>query len=282
MKSIFSPFIVVLMTTSIAACSTMETQPGATDEAASTGGQVQEIMPGMLQGYLPKEDQLDSKEFVLPAPAEESALQVLDIAWSQNMLGLRGTARWDLAINDADLLFPAAEDTFSCALGIPVSEKNTPALYMLLRRTLTDVGLAPYTAKNAYQRERPFMVSGEPICTPEDEEVLRKDGSYPSGHTAIGWGWALILTELAPDRAEAILARGRSFGESRNVCNAHWYSDVVAGRLVGAAAVAKLHANDEFLAAMDAARRDIDRARAAGLTPNIDCKAEAAALSTVF
>ena len=90
----------------------------------------------MLQGYLPKEDQLDSKEFVLPAPAEESALQVLDIAWSQNMLGLRGTARWDLAINDADLLFPAAEDTFSCALGIPVSEKNTPALYMLLRRTL--------------------------------------------------------------------------------------------------------------------------------------------------
>ena len=38
------------------------------------------------------------------------------------------------------------------------------------------------------------------------------------------------------DRLEALLARGRAFGESRNVCNAHWYSDVVAGRLVGAAA----------------------------------------------
>ena len=111
---------------------------------------------------------------------------------------------------------------------------------------------------------------------------MRKDGSYPSGHTSIGWGWALILTELAPDRAEAILARGRSFGESRNVCNAHWYTDVVAGRLVGAAAVAKLHAKDNFLAAMDAARKDIDRARTAGLTPSIDCDAEAATLSTVF
>jgi hypothetical protein len=33
---------------------------------------------------------------------------------------------------------------------------------------------------------------------------------------------------------------------------------------------------------MDAARKDIDRARAAGLTPNIDCEAEASALSTVF
>ena len=147
---------------------------------------------------------------------------------------------------------------------------------------MTDIGLAPYYAKNAYQRARPFMVREESVCTPQDEEILRKDGSYPSGHTSIGWGWALILTELLPDRAEAILARGRSFGESRNVCNAHWYSDVVAGRLTGAAAVAKLHANDEFLAAMDAARSDVERARAADLTPNIDCEAEAKALSTQF
>ena len=110
---------------------------------------------------------------------------------------------------------------------------------------------------------------------------MRKDGSYPSGHTAIGWGWALILTELVPDRAEEILARGRAFGESRNVCNAHWYSDVVAGRLVGAAAVAKLHANREFLAAMDAARVDINRAREQGLTPKSDCAAEAKALTVM-
>jgi acid phosphatase (class A) len=198
------------------------------------------------------------------------------------MQSLRGTARWELAISDANLAFPAAADTFSCALGIPVTEKDTPVLYMLLRRTLTDIGLAPYSAKNAYQRERPFMVRGETVCTPEDEEALRKDGSYPSGHTSIGWGWALILTELAPERAEAILARGRSFGESRNVCNAHWYSDVVAGRLVGAAAVAKLHANHEFLAAMAAARAEIDRARREGLSAGKDCAAEAAALSTTF
>jgi acid phosphatase (class A) len=150
---------------------------------------------------------------------------------------------------------------------------------MLLRRTLADVGLASYSAKNAYQRERPFMVNGAPMCTPEDEQLLRKDGSYPSGHTSIGWGWALILTELSPDQTEVLIARGRSFGESRNVCNVHWYSDVVAGRLVGAAAVSKLHDNEQFLAAMDAAREDIARARAAGLTPRVDCKAEAKALA---
>jgi acid phosphatase (class A) len=275
--------MVILLTTALGACSTTrESQTATAPEAAAVGEQVQEIMPGLLQGYLPKEDLLDSKEFVLPAPAEDSGLQALDTSWADDMQSLRGTARWDLAISDADLHFPAAADTFSCALGIPVTEQDTPALYMLLRRTLTDIGLAPYSAKNAYQRERPFMVREESVCTPEDEEVLRKDGSYPSGHTAIGWGWALILTELAPERAEAILARGRFFGESRNVCNAHWYSDVVAGRLVGAAAVAKLHANDRFLAAMAAARADIDRARHEGLSPKKDCAAEAAALSTTF
>ena len=47
------------------------------------------------------------------------------------------------------------------------------------------------------------------------------DGSCPSGHTDIGWGWALILSEIAPDRTDAILERDRAFGESRVVCNVH-------------------------------------------------------------
>ena len=143
---------------------------------------------------------------------------------------------------------------------------------------MTDIGLASYSAKNAYQRERPFMVTDTPVCTPQDEAALREDGSYPSGHTAIGWGWALILTELAPDRAEAILARGRAFGESRNVCNVHWYSDVVAGRLVGAGAVARLHADDEFVKVMGAARTELEFARETGIASVLDCQTEASSL----
>ena len=98
------------------------------------------------------------------------------------------------------------------------------------------------------------MVSGEPVCTPEDEEVLRKDGSYPSGHTAIGWGLG-----ADPGRNWRRTAPRRSLLEAVPSARAAMFamrtgtSDVVAGRLVGAAAVAKLHANDEFLAAMDAA-----------------------------
>jgi acid phosphatase (class A) len=272
--------LLLMLVSALSACSTTPPDTARTTSVVPPGEQVREIMPGLLEGYLSKGEQLDSKEFVPPSPNRDSALQKLDTDWSRKMLELRGTARWDLAISDADLSFPAAADVFSCALGISINEQNTPALYMLLRRTLTDVGLAPYSAKNAYQRERPFMVNEEPVCTPQDEEALRKDGSYPSGHTAIGWGWALILSELSPDQAEAILARGRSFGESRNVCNAHWYSDVVAGRLVGAAAVARLHTNEQFLEAMAAAREDIVKARKSGLVPNSGCETEADALAT--
>ena len=176
MKSRISVLTVMLLTAGLAACSTTETQPEGDQEVTRdvpvAGTQVKEIMPGMLEGYLSKEEQLDSKLFVLPSPPADSALQAMDSAWADTMQRLRGSARWALATNDADLRFPEAAGTFACALGIPVNEKDTPALYLLLRRTLTDLGLAPYSAKNAYQRERPFMVRGETVCTPGDEEAL--------------------------------------------------------------------------------------------------------------
>lgn len=241
---------------------------------------VEELAPGMLRGYIDVEEQLDSTVFVPISPAADSSRQALDSAWADRMQTLRGTRRYELATLDADLAFPVPAGVFSCALGIEISEETTPSLYRMLWRTMTDIGLAPYAAKNAYGRERPFMVRDEPVCTPGDEKALRGDPSYPSGHTSIGWGWALILTELAPERAEELLARGRAFGESRNVCNAHWYSDVVAGRMAGAAAVARLHSEPEFLAAMTAAKEDIARARESGATPSRDCAAEREALAT--
>jgi acid phosphatase (class A) len=123
------------------------------------------------------------------------------------------------------------------------------------------------------------MMNKQPICTPDEQELLRKNGSYPSGHTAVGWAWALILTEIAPDRADAILARGRAFGESRNVCNVHWHSDVAEGRFMGASAVARLHADPVFLAELEAAKAEYKAALSKGLKPSRDCDAEAAALA---
>jgi acid phosphatase (class A) len=149
---------------------------------------------------------------------------------------------------------------------------------MLLRRTLTDVGQATYRAKDHYRRQRPFMAGNDAICTPKDEATLRKDGSYPSGHASVGWGWALVLAEVAPERVDALVQRGYAFGQSRVVCGVHWQSDVNAGRLVGSAVVAQLHANAEFEAQLVEARKEVAAESAAGVKPAVDCATEAAAL----
>ena len=248
-------------------------------EKQSKPAAVPEIHPGILAGYLQPEKLPNSLALLPPPPAAGSATLALDEEVSRKSLALRGTPRWDLAAKDAELMFPEAAETFSCALNAPITEQETPHLYMLLRRTLADAGLSTYTAKNQYRRKRPFMKNKEPTCTPDEEEHLKKDGSYPSGHTAIGWAWALILSEIAPDRADAVLARGRAFGESRNVCNVHWHSDVVEGRFMGAAAVARLHADPAFRAELEAVKAEYAAISAKGLKPVRDCQAEANALA---
>jgi len=240
-----------------------------------------EIAPAYLAGYLPKGAAPNSLAVLPPAPATDSATQARDDVAAKAARALEGSARWDLATQDAQLRFPAAADTFSCALGVKISPQATPRLYILLRRTLTDAGLSTYPTKTKYRRPRPFMAQGGAICTPAGAGQLRADGSYPSGHSAIGWAWALILAEAAPDRQDAVLARGRAFLQSRVVCNVHWQSDTEQGAMMGAAVVARLHAEPDFRADLDAARAEIASARAAGLRPTRDCPAEAAALGVV-
>ncbi|MEI7430136.1 MAG: phosphatase PAP2 family protein [Betaproteobacteria bacterium] len=235
--------------------------------------------PGLLTGYLAPEALPNSLALIPPPPAANSSALALDEDISRRSLALRDTPRWKLAVSDANLSFPHAASTFSCALNAPVSEADTPSLYRMLRRTLTDLGGATYAAKTHYNRARPFIWNKQPLCTPEDQKMLEKDGSYPSGHTTAGWGWALILVEISPAQTDKILLRGRTFGESRNVCNAHWHSDVVQARNLAAGVVARLHADSVFLADLQAAKAELVAVQSQGLKPNRDCLAEAAALS---
>ncbi len=250
---------------------------------ASSGRMTQPAMPGMSSGspagYLSSKA-LPSSLALLPAPpAPGSAAFALDEEVSKKSFASRGTPRWALATEDADLTFPHAAGTFSCALNAPITEQDTPHLYLLLRRTLDDAARATFPAKDQYQRTRPFVANKEPICTPKDEKALLKSGSYPSGHATIGWAWALILTEIAPDKTDAILARGRALGQSRIICNVHWQSDVLEGSFVGAATVARLHADATFLADLEAAKAELAAVLAKGLKPVRDCATEAQAVT---
>jgi len=247
--------------------------------APTSAAEVGELRHGILKGYLAPAELPDSSALLPAPPATGSAAQAADEAAFHELTSFQGTARGAIAVQDADLNFPGAAAVFSCALGVPISEKETPNLSMLLRRTLTDAGLVTYRAKEKYQRMRPFVFFKVSSCVPADDAFLAKDGSYPSGHSSVGWAWALVLTEIAPERADAILQRGRAFGQSRGICGVHWQSDIESGRAMGAATVARLHADPVFGAQLKAARAEIAEERSRGAAPSGNCAAEAAALA---
>ena len=172
----------VLMSAILSGCQTPAPAPPTSPEA------VGEFRPGSgyLRGYLDPKT-LPNSLALLPRPAAEgSNEQAADLAMYTGTRALRSTPRWAYATEDANLKFPQAAGTFSCALDLPISQERTPHLNMLMRRSLLDAGLSTYAAKDHYIRKRPFVVAGESSCTPAEEAFLTKDGSYPSGHAALG------------------------------------------------------------------------------------------------
>ncbi|WP_395333525.1 phosphatase PAP2 family protein [Novosphingobium sp. BL-8H] len=227
--------------------------------------------------YLPRGGAPNSLLYNPAPPAPGSAAKARDEEAAAAAIAMQGTPRWEQAKIDADLFTPKVTDTFSCAAGFRIGADTTPKTQALLLKAMMDFGLASYPTKNRYQRARPFMENGKATCTPDQEAMLRKDGSYPSGHSAIGFGMGLILADLVPDRAGELVARGRAFGESRRICNVHWLSDIEEGRIVAATVFARLNAEPAFAADVAAARAELAEKHASLAVP--DCARENAALA---
>lgn len=198
--------------------------------------------------YYLKNDQAIDSLALLPPPPEVGSIAFLnDQAMYEQGRMLRDTPRGKLAAEDANLASGGVAKAFSDAFGSPITAEEAPELHKLLTNMIEDAGdLATRSAKQKYMRIRPFAFYGVATCNTKDQDKLSKNGSYPSGHTAIGWATALVLAEINPQRQDAILKRGYELGQSRVICGYHWQSDVDAARMVGSAAVATLHTNQAF------------------------------------
>jgi acid phosphatase (class A) len=198
------------------------------------------------------EPPIEARLFVPPPPApggpgEAAERAAVRTSWSD--------ARLTQARED-DALDPFA--AFDSVLGAGFRADRLPQTAALLTRVTRAAGYASGPPKDLHRRARPFAVDPRlPTCiTPS--AALRASHSYPSGHASIGWAWALVLAELEPAFADSLFVRGRDFGDSRVVCGLHWPSDVEAGRLIGAAAVARLHADGTFVTQLQTARVELD------------------------
>lgn len=214
--------------------------------------------------FLHNADVADSQALLPPPPKEDSAQFKNDIAQYEWGLEQRKTERGAQASRDADVSAAGVPAAFSEAFGYEINAKNTPQILNLLVKMREDAGdLATRDAKEHYMRTRPFAYFKTDTCNTKDQKKLSTNGSYPSGHTAIGWASALVLAEVNPARQNEILKRGYEMGQSRVICGYHWQSDVDAGRVVASAVVARLHTDPIFQWHLYLAKEELAKLQAA-------------------
>ena len=185
--------------------------------------------------------------FLPPPPEFESSRFAAD--QTQYLWGIRmrqNQERAEMAIRDAVYGMQTIIQEFCPILGLEITKEGTPELYTLLQDVGATCDSISNRAKEKYMRTRPFVYYNQPTLVPEQEEEHITNGSYPSGHTVLGWTMALLMSDINPAVADALLARGYEYGQSRVIAGYHWQSDVDAGRLGASVLYAKLQGNERF------------------------------------
>ncbi len=224
-----------------------------------------------------KDGDIDLLSILPAAPKEGDPRAEADRAIFRATRKLEGTPRWQLATSDVSEKPDYMYSAYSCSMGLELTEKQAPALTHLLETAADDASDANRAVKKKFQRQRPFKFDDGPICQSRIE-VMSFD--YPSGHTTHGWTWALILAELMPERASAILARGRAYGESRIVCGVHNASAVEAGRLSATLSMTRLRSSPAFQADFAAARAELSALPSRSQPDAARCQSDAQTLAT--
>ena len=168
----------------------------------------------------------------LPAPPDTTSIDfahdVMRYMWGKTMR--QDAERAAVAERDAIWDLDTLAAIFSEPFGLEISKEATQEIYKAFFNGIATIELIRIRPKAHFMRKRPFERMGEHMYTVWEEESLRGEGSYPSGHTIRGWSAALILSEINPAAANELFKRGWDYGESRVIVGAHWQSDVDASR----------------------------------------------------
>jgi acid phosphatase (class A) len=158
-------------------------------------------------------------------------------------------AKWDDVHED-----PAI---FDATLGI--SLKTMPKTWGLLSAIANDAGIATNLAKAHFNRTRPW--GADPTLPNCDAGRGKKPvGSYPSGHSTLGYSVGFALAQLIPGKAPQILARANDYALSREYCGVHFPSDTAASHVYASLTSRKLMSEPKLAKLIAAARAELKAA----------------------
>ena len=195
---------------------------------------------------------------IMPAPpafdSPEFANDIVRYCWGKQQR--MDPERVALAIADAEWddhikVFGQYAEAF----GLTITPEDTPEIWKLLETSLATTDPMRKYCKAQYGRQRPFERFDDTMPSHEEDD-LRGEGSYPSGHSLRGWGIALLLAQIAPARANEIFRRGWDYCNSRVIVGAHWQSDVDASRAAASIGFCALQGSPAFRAQMEKAQEE--------------------------
>ena len=110
---------------------------------------------------------------------------------------------------------------FAPAVGAFFTATNLPLTAAFFVKVHEDADTLTGVGKNYFKRPRPFTT--DPTLA---NGKLEKSFGYPSGHSTEATTLALVLAELLPEKADAILTRGRLIGWHRVEIARHYPTDI--------------------------------------------------------
>ena len=211
-----------------------------------------------VEGYLSDDQRAAIAASVQPPPAPGTQAAKAETELFQYLQGLSSTKRWQVAVDDDATVYLR----FTDQIGFRIDRTAAPALVALRNRGAADTLAVSAAAKARHARLRPFQEARlERVCgfaqAPTPDPSAKGTG-YPSGHASVAWGTALVLVEVGPGSAQAIIGRAVSFGQSRVVCGLHYPADIEAGQFIGSAVLAKIFEAPDFRRDLACARREVE------------------------
>jgi acid phosphatase (class A) len=177
----------------------------------------------------------------------------------QDKADLQAVLKAQAARTPKDIEEAKADEKFTMDLvtnvvGPDFTPKNYPVTFDLLKRLLDDESFLTSTLKEEYKRNRPYQDH------PEVKNLFpAKQYSYPSGHASGSRILMLILAQLFPDKATALINRANTIAQSRVNAGVHYPSDIIAGNAVAHALEFAIQDNPEFQNDLAKAKAEISR-----------------------
>lgn len=193
-------------------------------------------------------DNFDFKALLGEPPADGSPTQVQEIDKLLQLQANRTPEEEARCKKEVD----ATAFIFADVLGKGFNAEGLPLTAELMKQVQQQTKVVSGAAKATWDRKRPYVTDQRIKPCAE----IEKTPSYPSGHATRGMVWALVLAEIYPEHRDALLARGREFGDDRALAGVHYPSDVAAGQKLGAEIAKRLLADPEFTAKLEKAKEE--------------------------